>query len=203
MGLSYRNVVLRKPAQSDVTAYLTQHNWRCVVSPTVESITVVYPERFISHFEPTVNDGLEDQLPMRFVELVIELSRELHCIALAIDVADDDFFRYLLADSGVIADYYVSPALYPTPETAELPLNEIVIERVRSPRGGKALLLCQKFSALEKVSEVAAILSENSLESKYFLESRRHRDLVDALGFPDIAHLEVISARGKLGFISL
>lgn len=160
MGNFYTNITLLGPDQDSVADYLTQHNRRAYVSPTVNRCTVVYDELC----ESQDTDVLE--------ELASDLSKRFGCPALAVLNHDDDILWYKLFESGQLTDEYDSSPDYFDDEAES-----------SMPRGGDAQKLCGLFKSEQDVAEVERILRANGPDA-YLFAFERHEDLAKALGIP-------------------
>src|SRR5829696_2066225 len=122
MGAFYGNITLKGPSQEDVAKVLRGR--RAMVTPKLGDYTVA----FDSVCDEQNVDGIQ--------ALSSQLSRELHCPALAVIVHDDDVLGYFLYREGELADSYnSSPSYFDFGSTAE----------PAEPEGGSPEQLCEAF----------------------------------------------------------
>lgn len=165
MGGFYSNITLKRPEQATVAKAL--HGRKATVTPKTDGCTVV----FDSVCDKQDTDAMG--------ALASNLSRDLHCPALAILIHDDDVFWYCLYLNGQLEDEYNSCPGYFDFGSSEEPSG---------PSGGNAQKLCEAFGA-ENLQEVESILREPGATpgGRYVFETQRHTDLVNALGLPTFA----------------
>jgi hypothetical protein len=150
MGNWYKNITLRGPDQAEVAAVLRRLDRRAYVTPTRDSVTVVFDR---------ASD--EEGDPGELGDLVMALSHELDCAALAAAVFDDDVLLLGLYDHGTQVGEYNSAG--------------------RSTLG--ATSLSRAFGVGRRAPLLWALLGCARLPL-FLFESFRHRLLVRALGHP-------------------
>ncbi len=88
MGSTYRNTIVKGPAQEQIVAALMEQQHDALVSPTLDDLMLVYTP-------DVVWSAAAEHLP-----------RTLHCAALFAVVNDSDSFEYHLYDDGHRVDRY-------------------------------------------------------------------------------------------------
>src|SRR5262249_43033005 len=144
------------PTQKTVSEALRGR--RACVSPNVGGYTVVFD---------SVCDKQETQSIHSFTA---RLSDELHCVAWAVVVHDNDILLYFLFRNGILADWYNSSPTYFDYRS-----------KPAGPAGGDAAQLCPVFD----MDNQRAV--ESVLRGEYAFEADRHADLVRLLGLPGFA----------------
>lgn len=158
MGQFYVNYVVRSDDRSAVVTALQGR--RTFVTPVQQGCILVADE--VSGFQ----EGTEIEALTRL------LSSRLSCPVLAFINHDDDLLCYCLAQEGVIDHSYTSCF-----GAFDESLGDL-------PRGGNAGALCAAFGSPEH-ERVERILRKSRKDvDAYRFASRRHADLVAALGIP-------------------
>jgi hypothetical protein len=162
MGNFYVNYTLQGPSQKAAAEALAGR--KAVVTREENGCIVI--------FEETSDEQDQEYI----AELASDLSRELHCSALAVLNHDDDILWYQLYENGKRTDEYDSSPGYfdPSVDTS-------------SPAGGDAWRLCAAFNTSD-VPRVERVLRKVSYEEDgYIFAFERHADLVLALGLSAFA----------------
>lgn len=159
MGSTYSNITLKGPEARDILQELGNQGRSAFVSPTEDGLTTVY--------EMDSDESGENVLTC----LAEDLSGCFGCPALAVQVVDDDVFRYWLYVDGELSDSYRSPSVSGQPDEGEM-------------RGGNPEMLIQHFNPDASAEEVADILNCCDQDCGFSLPTDRHLSLAELLGLP-------------------
>lgn len=162
MGTTYANITLKGPKAQDVLQELGNQGRSAFVSPTEDGLTTVY--------EMDSDEG--DSIIL--TDLAEDLSGYFGCPALAVQVEDEELFRYWLYSDGELIDSYKSPAQTLDPDGRGNPKSQ----------GGKPELLAQHFNTDASSEEIIDILHCPDQDCGFSLAVDRHLSLVELLGLP-------------------
>jgi hypothetical protein len=161
MGSFYTNLTLRSPEQARVRHFL---NGR---------------QSYVSNIESPYSIVLDQECDTQNTEAMTELGRalslEFKCPVLALLIHDDDILVYFLCEHGNVIDEYNS---FPGYFGDAVPDGD-------QPAGGDAKQLARAFNVLDSQSIEVVLRTPHG--DDYLFETDRHRDLVRALGIPEIA----------------
>jgi len=160
MGTFFVNTTLYGPSQRELAVGLTDRS--AVISPTVRGCTVI------------LDEACETRSQEEIISFSAVLSYRFRCPVLSLGVHDDDALFYWLHREGRFIDLYLSSA------DAFVPPGVTLSE----PMGGNAELLAEAFGVAVTPELDAALRTPQGLDSKYVIETHRHRDLVAALDLP-------------------
>lgn len=162
MGTTYANITLKGPKAQDVLQELGNQGRSAFVSPTEDGLTTVY--------EMDSDEG--DAIIL--TDLAEDLSGYFGCPALAVQVENEELFRYWLYSDGELIDSYKSPAQTLDPDGRGNPKSQ----------GGKPELLAQFFNTDASSEEIIDILHCPDQDCGFSLAVDRHLSLVELLGLP-------------------
>jgi hypothetical protein len=160
MGAFYGNITFKGSTQLAVAEAL--RGSRAIVAPETGCYVVAF------------SSACDDQDIEAIQTNGSQLSRKLQCSFFAVVVHDDDVLVYFLYENGDMADWYSSSPNYFDFGSAK---------KAPGPVGGNAERLCAAFG-LNNKDEIESILRKRRGKSGYVFETRRHEDLVRALGLP-------------------
>ncbi len=162
MGNFYVNYTLRGPSQDAVAMALAGRN--AMASPAYNGIVVAFDE-------DSDRQDLES-----IAQLASTLSGALACPVLAVVNHDDDILWCQLHANGTLVDEYDSSPGYFDPSAEP-----------SAPAGGDAVRLSAAFGTTDS-GFLDQILRKSSYDDDgYLFAIDRHRDLVRALGLPEVA----------------
>lgn len=159
MGNTYANITLKGPQAQDILQELSDQGRLAFVSPTEDGLTTVY--------EMDSDEAGEDTL----IDLAEDLSNCFGCPALAVQVMNEDLFRYWLYVDGELQDTYSSPSSSQSEHQLE-------------SQGGDPESLMQHFNLEASVEEIGDVLHCCDQDCDFPLAADRHLSLVELLGLP-------------------